>query len=88
MIPYSPTLGETIFDVCYNANGSLYAIDDNLSLNNIDTYTPDLSTDPIYVSETIYDNDAVLSGAQFRFNSATVSNINELVAEIVNILNV
>ena len=32
--------GETIYDVCINANGSLYALDENLDLNGLDSYTP------------------------------------------------
>lgn len=39
---YTVKGGETIYDVCINANGSLYALDENLDLNGLDSYTPTL----------------------------------------------
>ena len=37
--------GETIYDVCINANGSLYALDENLDLNGSDIVRNNAATE-------------------------------------------
>lgn len=67
---YTVRDGETIYDVCYNANGSLYALDENLALNNIDTYTPELQQGTIIeVSDIVRNNAAVEVANEHPFNS-------------------
>lgn len=51
--------GETIYDVCINANGSLYALDENLDLNGLDSYTPTLyAGQRLTVSDIVRNNAA------------------------------
>ena len=65
--------GETIYDVCYNANGSLYALDENLARNDFDTYTPDLSEgQQLEVSDIVRNNAAVNTAQEHPFNSTTI----------------
>lgn len=62
--------GESIMDVCFNANGSLYALNENLNLNNLNTYTPTLIANTVLsVSSSVYNNSAISQSNLHRFNS-------------------
>ena len=70
---YTVKKGDTIYDVCYNANGSLYALDENLALNNINTYTPDLTEGTeLEVSDIVRNNAAVETANEHPFNSTSI----------------
>ncbi|MEG0899034.1 MAG: hypothetical protein RSF40_04905 [Oscillospiraceae bacterium] len=87
MAEYVVRDGETIYDVGYNANGSLYSLDDNLSMNDIDTYTPSLNAGAVItVSDVVRNNDAVISANNHPFNSSHGDD-EEINAEVMSDLN-
>lgn len=70
---YTVRQGETIYDVCMNANGSLYSLDENLDLNGFDTYTPTLTPGQVLeVSDVVRNNAAVEVLQQHPLNSESI----------------
>ena len=70
---YTVRQGETIYDVCMNANGSLYSLDENLDLNGFDTYTPTLEPgQELIVSDVVRNNAAVEVLQQHPLNGESI----------------
>lgn len=81
--------GETIYDVCINANGSLYALDENLDLNGLDSYTPTLyAGQRLTVSDIVRNNTATEVMEEHPLNSVSIpeEDLETLFTEIDNIL--
>ena len=70
---YTVKGGETIYDVCINANGSLYALDENLDLNGLDSYTPALyAGQRLTVSDIVRNNAATEVMEEHPLNSVSI----------------
>lgn len=81
--------GETIYDVCINANGSLYALDENLDLNGLDSYTPTLyAGQRLTVSDIVRNNAATEVMEEHPLNSVSIpdADLNALFDEISSAL--
>lgn len=81
--------GETIYDVCINANGSLYALDENLDLNDLDSYTPTLyAGQRLTVSDIVRNNAATEVMEEHPLNSVSIpdADLNALFDEISSAL--
>lgn len=77
--------GETIYDVCINANGSLYALDENLDLNGLDSYTPTLyAGQRLTVSDIVRNNAATEVMEEHPLNSVSIpdADLNALFDEL------
>lgn len=86
---YAVKGGETIYDVCINANGSLYALDANLDLNGLDSYTPALyAGQRLTVSDIVRNNAATEVMEEHPLNSVSIpkEDLETLFTEIDNIL--
>lgn len=70
---YTVKGGETIYDVCINANGSLYVLDENLDLNGLDSYTPALyAGQRLTVSDIVRNNAATEVMEEHPLNSVSI----------------
>lgn len=69
---YTVKPSQTIYDVCLSANGSFAAVDENLTLNDIETYTPTLDADTsLTLSDVIYNNIAITIANKRPFVSSS-----------------
>lgn len=85
MSKYTVREGESLIDVCYNGCGSLGAIYQIMTLNGLDTFTPQLTAgQELEIPETL-NNDGVIVANKRPFNSnllpkATLDELLEAVA--------
>lgn len=72
MAQYMVREGESLLDVCYNACGSLSALYLIMTLNSLDTFTPQLKAGQILQTPETRNNDGVLVANKRPFNSNLV----------------
>lgn len=84
MAQYTVREGESLLDVCYNACGSLSALSEIMTLNNLDTLTPTLTAGQVLEVPQTYDNAVVIVANERPFNSNAISTetINKLLNDL------
>lgn len=80
MATYIAKAGDTLMDVCYNTTGSLRALNEIITANGFDTYTPSISAGQVIeVPDIVYNSEAVSVANMRAFNSTSIpeSDLNE-----------
>lgn len=71
MAEYVVNSGDTLIDVCYNTTGSLAGIDAIMDMNQLDTYTPELTPGQVLqVPEVVYNSEAAAVASERPYNSS------------------
>lgn len=73
MATYIAKAGDTLMDVCYNTTGSLRVLNEIITANGFDTYTPSISAGQVIeVPDVVYNSEAVSVANMRAFNSTSI----------------
>jgi phage tail protein X len=86
---YTVQQGESLWDVCFNSTGTLANLDIILTANSFTDWTPDLQAgQQILIPDSVtIDANALRQLQQYPVCNNSVSNIDELLSAVFDILN-